>query len=162
MYNGIGLSTPRGSGTSGHVQRNSASVHKKDKLESSEKNRSELINRPPNKEILEHTRKREIELKCLELSDTLEEQGYKEEEIETKVQAYRKILVENYEKMYNSKPSDESGRPKVKDSHESAKAQIERNSTLKDALGLSSSDEKSSESEDELQLAETKCKKIKH
>ena len=80
MYNGIGLSTPRGSGTSGYVQRNFAAIkHRKEKVEY--KTDAELakldraLNKPPNKEILEHQWKRSIELKCVELQDELEEQG---------------------------------------------------------------------------------------
>lgn len=79
MYNGIGLQTPRGSGTNGHVQRNWAIVRKtKDKV--SYKTEEELqkldqLNKQPNKEILDHERKRKIEVKCAELADILEDQG---------------------------------------------------------------------------------------
>lgn len=80
MYNGIGLPTPRGSGTSGYVQRNFAAIkNRKEKVDY--KTDAELakldrsLNKPPNKEILEHQWKRRIELKCVELQDELEEQG---------------------------------------------------------------------------------------
>lgn len=81
MYNGIGLQTPRGSGTNGHVQRNWALVrsHNKDKLNyRTEEELAKLdaaTNRQPNKEILDHERKRKIELKCVELEEILEEKG---------------------------------------------------------------------------------------
>ena len=42
-------------------------------------------NREPNLGILEHERKRKLEVKCLELEEVLEEQGLNEEEIEEKV-----------------------------------------------------------------------------
>lgn len=80
MYNGIGLSTPRGSGTNGHVQRNWALVKPKQK-DLTYRTEDELAvldvasNRQPNKEILDHERKRKIELKCAEFADILEEQG---------------------------------------------------------------------------------------
>lgn len=80
MYNGIGLPTPRGSGTNGHVQRNWASVRPRDK-EKTYRNEHDLAaldsaaNRQPNKEILDHERKRKIELKCAEFAEILEEQG---------------------------------------------------------------------------------------
>ncbi|KAF3784325.1 hypothetical protein EJ110_NYTH30544 [Nymphaea thermarum] len=45
-----------------------------------------------NKEILEHDRKREIELKLVILEDTLTEQGYTEDEILEKVEEARKSL----------------------------------------------------------------------
>lgn len=80
MYNGIGLTTPRGSGTSGYVQRNFAAIkHKKERVDyKTDADLARLdrtLNRPPNKEILEHQWKRKIELKCVELADKLEEQG---------------------------------------------------------------------------------------
>ena len=81
MYNGIGLPTPRGSGTNGYVQRNLAFVRKgKEKInykteEELEKLESQLT-KQPNLEILDHERKRQLELKCLELEDIMEEQGW--------------------------------------------------------------------------------------
>ena len=80
MYNNIGLPTPRGSGTNGYVQRNLSAVRsrkeKVDYINDEELNKLEQINtRKPNKDILEHQRKREIELKCVELQDIMEEQG---------------------------------------------------------------------------------------
>lgn len=35
----------------------------------------EMNTKKPNKEILEHQRKRQIELKCMEMQDMMEEQG---------------------------------------------------------------------------------------
>lgn len=81
MYNGIGLQTPRGSGTNGHVQRNMSFVRpsKKDNInyrtEDDLKKLEAVTNRQPNLEILDHERKRKIEVKCAELEETLENQG---------------------------------------------------------------------------------------
>ena len=80
MYNGIGLTTPRGSGTSGYVQRNFAALkHKKERVDyKSDADLARLdrsLNRQPNREILEHQWKRNIEVKCLQLQEKLEEQG---------------------------------------------------------------------------------------
>lgn len=81
MYNGIGLTTPRGSGTNGYVQRNLSSVRAKRPREdrgNDEKDRERLenqLNRQPNAEILEHQRKRQLEVKCAELQDMMEDQG---------------------------------------------------------------------------------------
>ncbi len=83
MYNGIGLTTPRGSGTNGYVQRNLSSVRVKKNRderggERDEKDRERLesqLNRQPNADILEHQRKRQLEVKCAELQDMMEEQG---------------------------------------------------------------------------------------
>lgn len=83
MYNGIGLTTPRGSGTNGHVQRNWAFVRpgKKESASVTYKTDEDLAkldaqaNKGPNQEILDHERKRKIEVKCAELEEILEKQG---------------------------------------------------------------------------------------
>ena len=83
MYNGIGLTTPRGSGTNGYVQRNLPSVRAKRQWDErggdrDEKDRQRLesqLNRQPNADILEHQRKRQLEVKCAELQDMKAEQG---------------------------------------------------------------------------------------
>lgn len=80
MYNGIGLTTARGSGTNGYVSRNLAFVHTtKDKVkyktEEEIQRLDSISHKKPNLEILDHERKRKLELKCLELREDLEEQG---------------------------------------------------------------------------------------
>ncbi|KAH6932244.1 hypothetical protein HPB50_004046 [Hyalomma asiaticum] len=80
MYNGIGLQTARGSGTNGYVQRNLSLVQRsRDKVsykteEDIQRLDAQLI-RKANSEILDHERKRKLEIKCLELQETMEEQG---------------------------------------------------------------------------------------
>lgn len=81
MYNGIGLTTPRGSGTNGYVQRNLSFINKlKQKVEYKTENDLKKLevslNKPPNQEILAHQRKRQIELKCFEMRELMEEQKY--------------------------------------------------------------------------------------
>lgn len=81
MYNGIGLQTARGSGTNGHVQRNFAAVRPGKREANSYKTEEDLakldrqINKAPNQEILDHERKRKIEVKCAEYEENLEKQG---------------------------------------------------------------------------------------
>jgi serine/arginine repetitive matrix protein 2 len=82
MYNGIGLQTPRGSGTNGHVQRNFAFVRpsKKDSInyrteEDIAKLDFQTNRQQPNLDILNHERKRKIEVKCAEFEEVLETQG---------------------------------------------------------------------------------------
>lgn len=90
MYNGIGLPTPRGSGTNGHVQRNMASLNDSKVSVGGRNFQSNttyryaeedlhkldaIINKEPNKEILDHDRKRKIEVKCIEFEEILEKQG---------------------------------------------------------------------------------------
>lgn len=76
MSSNVGLSTPRGSGTSGYVQRNMSFLRPRDNppprdLEQTLKYRQ----RAPDAEILAHDRKREVEVQCLQLQDQLEEDG---------------------------------------------------------------------------------------
>lgn len=80
MYNGIGLQTARGSGTNGYVTRNLAFVHSvKDKVkyktEEEIQKLDSISHKKPNLEILDHERKRKLELKVLELQEELEDQG---------------------------------------------------------------------------------------
>ena len=77
MSDNVGLSTPRGSGTSGYVQRNLAQVRPRDYAAPYPKDRDmRHKQRQPDKAILEHDRKREIEVKVFELRDQLEEEEY--------------------------------------------------------------------------------------
>jgi len=81
MYNGIGLETARGSGTNGYVQRNLSFIRRhKDTIDyKSEEQLQKLdsqLNRGPSHEILDHERKRKVELKCMEMQELMEEQGW--------------------------------------------------------------------------------------
>merc|ERR1712226_256059 len=77
------------------------------------------------------------EVKCLELEEVLEEQGYKEDEIEEKVSAYRKMLISKEGEKKRFAEVDEFGRPVLKETHQIAEAQKEKNAKLKDAFGIS-------------------------
>jgi len=78
MSDNVGLSTPRGSGTSGYVQRNLAHMKPRDRAAPYHRDLDHLKHRQrqPDKGILEHDRKREIEVKVFELRDQLEDEGY--------------------------------------------------------------------------------------
>ncbi|KAM6492335.1 cwf21 domain containing protein, partial [Amanita muscaria] len=97
MYNGIGLTTPRGSGTNGYVVRNLSVLRKYE----SPQDRQNAWDAPPPKHrepdeaILEHERKRKVEIKCLELQLQLEEDGIDEDEVEKQVSALREKLLNN-------------------------------------------------------------------
>ena len=98
MYNGIGLSTVRGSGTNGYVTRNLSHVRpSKDKVnyktEEDIKKSEAALSRGPNQGILDHERKRKLDVKCLELEDVLKDQGCDDEEIEEKFEAYIQMLL---------------------------------------------------------------------
>jgi len=99
MYNGIGLPSARGSGSSGYVQKNLGFLPRK-YLVSKDHGRSrqftaqdgparlmeqKSVVHPPNMDIIVHEQKRKIEVQCELLRDRLEEQGVGEEEIEKQV-----------------------------------------------------------------------------
>ncbi|KAL9904718.1 serine-arginine repetitive matrix 2/3/4 isoform 9-T9 [Glossina fuscipes fuscipes] len=139
MYNGIGLPTPRGSGTNGHVQRNWAFVRpgKKDnnyRTEEDIKRLDATLNRPPNREILDHDRKRKIEVKCLEFEEILEKQGCIPDEIRAKVDSYRQKLMGQGKV---DVPRDEFGRVSIRETHQIAEAQQKKNAKLREAFNIS-------------------------
>lgn len=79
MSDNVGLSTPRGSGTSGYVQRNLAHLKPRDRDRGAPYSAREVEKhhrqRQPDQGILEHERKREVEVKVFELRDRLEDEG---------------------------------------------------------------------------------------
>ncbi|KAI0637879.1 cwf21 domain-containing protein, partial [Trametes polyzona] len=115
MYNGIGLTTPRGSGTNGYVVRNLSAVrsHQSVQDRAGAWDVAPPKHREPDAEILEHERKRKVEVKCLELQLKLEEEGVDEEKIEEQVDELRtKLLAESASLTQNPKalkPSDTHG-----------------------------------------------------
>jgi hypothetical protein len=77
MSSNVGLSTPRGSGTSGYVQRNMSFLRPRDQAPMRDPDQIQKYRqRAPDAEILAHDRKREVEVRCLELQDKLEEEEY--------------------------------------------------------------------------------------
>jgi serine/arginine repetitive matrix protein 2 len=72
MYNGIGLTTARGSGTNGYVQKNMAFIRDRANtkpMSYAEIQRSAPVQREPNKEILEFEERRRIEVKVTEWAE---------------------------------------------------------------------------------------------
>lgn len=92
------------------------------------------VTRKANKEILEHDRKRQTELKLLELEETLEEQGYTEEEIEERKEEYRKEL--EAEGLAGREGQPEEGNEKETGSHHVAARKEKMLQNMKSALGL--------------------------
>jgi len=133
MYNGIGLQTPRGSGTNGYVTRNLSAVRKTKEKVPEYKTKEDAAVRPYDADLIEHERRRQAEVRCMELRELLEEDRIPEAEIEEKVNAFRaKLLAEK--KLAVAK--DASGRAMVKDSHELSMAQESKNERAKDAFGI--------------------------
>jgi serine/arginine repetitive matrix protein 2 len=106
MYNGIGLSTPRGSGTSGYVSANKARVSKQksrlDFIKEMKALRANILPPPrkANKDILDHNQKRQIYVKLAEIREKLEasDKKYTEEEITAILKQSEAKLIENFEK----------------------------------------------------------------
>ena len=78
MSSNVGLTTPRGSGTSGYVQRNLSHFKPRDNFAPYPKDYDQLKHRQrkPDKEILDHDRLREVEVKVFDLRDKLEDEGW--------------------------------------------------------------------------------------
>ena len=78
MSSNVGLTTPRGSGTSGYVQRNFSQLKPRDNFAPYPKDYDSMKHqqRKPDKDILNHDRLREIEVKVFDLRDKLEDEGY--------------------------------------------------------------------------------------
>lgn len=153
MSSNVGLATPRGSGTSGYVQRNAALLKPRDvgvgvPYTLNDRDRGPK-GRKPDQNILMHDRLREIEVKVLELRERLEEDAEAaeekgedvmgEEEIEEKCDELRKALTEELEK---EKDRDKNGgRARGKglknyQVHELAEAKERESERLRRALGL--------------------------
>ncbi|KAL2752633.1 hypothetical protein ACRALDRAFT_2113127 [Sodiomyces alcalophilus JCM 7366] len=141
MSDNVGLSTPRGSGTSGYVQRNLAHMKPRDYAAPYPKDPDTLRHRPrqPDKEILEHDRKREVEVKVFDLRDQLEDDGVDEDEIEKRCDELRQKLLAEMERQKNRR----GGLPPVRKGfkshqvHEMADAKIKESERLRNALKIS-------------------------
>jgi len=135
MSSNVGLSTPRGSGTSGYVQRNLSHLKPRDRqngapysLDDFQKHKQ----RKPDAEILEHERKRQIEVKLFELRDKLEGDGVDEDDIETQVDKLRKKLEADSKK----EQSKNARGLKAHQVHDLAKAKIEETERVRKAFGI--------------------------
>ncbi|KAJ8773500.1 hypothetical protein K2173_005746 [Erythroxylum novogranatense] len=151
MYNGIGLQTPRGSGTNGYIQTNKFFVKSRtDKVAHNTKGfEGDLgtagISKKPNIDILEHDRKRQIHLKLAILEDKLLDQGYTDSEISEKLEEARSNLEAA------AATSQETGglaiavvsETKVSDtqSHQVAARKEKQLETLRAALGIGNSEQ---------------------
>ena len=159
MSDNVGLSTPRGSGTSGYVQKNLAAMRPRDRGApySTEDNLREYKQRQPDKGILEHDRKREVEVKVFELRDTLEEEGYgqalasglsgpelqlltwngrvDEEEIDDRCDQLRKKLLADMDRPGVGKAPARKGF-KMHQVHELADQKIKESERLRQALKI--------------------------
>jgi len=139
MYNGIGLTTPRGTGTSGYVQANLSNLHfsknRTDYNTEAEIAKAEAeINREPNAELLDHEFKRAIEIKCVEFEDLMEGKGFSEEEIRAKVDEYRQLLYTDLES--GRQEMIDKGELDLRNSHSRAKVAKDARDRFRMAVGI--------------------------
>lgn len=135
MSSNVGLSTPRGSGTSGYVQRNLSHLKPRDIAAPYNPDDRRHKQRKPDPEILEHERRRAIEVKVFALRDELEEAGdVDEDEIDDRCDALRKKLEKESE-AERGRGTDARGL-KSHQVHDLAKAKIEETERLRRALGI--------------------------
>ena len=166
MSSNVGLTTPRGSGTSGYVQRNSAFIKPRAAGYGAPyppPSSGGFKQRLPDKQILEHDRLRAIEVQVMEERERLEEENERieeemskkkkkndkeegeedeervltEEEIDERCEVLRQRLLKEGE----SKGGKGNGQVKGKvlkryQVHELAEAKIEESERLRKALGI--------------------------
>lgn len=103
-YNGVGLQTPRGTGTSGYIQKNVANRNvegfrqkrMRDALETERREvraRMKEARRTAGKDVNDHLDKRKIDVKCMELRDELEDADVEEDVIKSRIEELRKQLM---------------------------------------------------------------------
>ncbi|KAI1504198.1 cwf21-domain-containing protein [Biscogniauxia marginata] len=142
MSDNVGLTTPRGSGTSGYVQRNLAHLRPRDRAApypAKDRDLEQLRHRQrqPDRGILEHDRRREVEVKVFELRDRLEDEGVSEEEIDSRCDVLRAELQAEMEKSNNNKNAAPKKALKAHQVHELADAKIKESERLRSALKIS-------------------------
>uniref|UniRef100_W5M4T3 Serine/arginine repetitive matrix 3 n=1 Tax=Lepisosteus oculatus TaxID=7918 RepID=W5M4T3_LEPOC len=92
MYDGAKVPSPQESANGFSQPGASASWPKPEEEEA--RKAEPVLAKKAHREILDHERKRRVELKCMELQEMMEEQGYSEEEIRQKVGTFRQMLME--------------------------------------------------------------------
>jgi hypothetical protein len=135
MAANVGLNTPRGSGTSGYVQRNLSHIRPRDDSHSNREPDSFSSHQPraPDPEILEHERKRRIEVQVFELRDQLEDKGVAEDEVDEQTDALRaKLEAEDARGLGVKRTAAFKGH----EVHELARAKIEETEKLRKAFGI--------------------------
>jgi hypothetical protein len=151
MSSNVGLTTPRGSGTSGYVQRNLSTLKPRDtgygapypprnSLNPSSDYASSLPprQRQPDQAILAHDRQREVEVKVFELRDQLEDEGkLDEDEIEKRCDELRLELLEEMGDGGGGSGRGGKGKGlKPHQVHELAEAKIKESERLRKALRI--------------------------
>lgn len=110
-YNGVGLKTARGSGTSGHVTKNLASLGDKLAFEESKLKRKnaakkdqsgindeqkQMVRNQLQADLISHDDMRKIEIKCIEYQEDLEDEEEDPEAVKEKVKEFKQSLIDDY------------------------------------------------------------------
>ncbi|EEA06924.1 uncharacterized protein CMU_033090 [Cryptosporidium muris RN66] len=96
MYNGIGLATARGSGTSGYIQKNLSFYKPRSNFERNNNFLTTKLSIKPDPDLLEHQRLRQIELEVVLYLEKLSAGGLTGEELENKVSQKRNELMKKF------------------------------------------------------------------
>jgi len=134
MYNGIGLSTARGSGTSGYVQKSLAFVKPRQVIHNYKEVLDKFKENPAptkkkaNIEILEHETKHKIEVQLYNYMETLKDQNLSIDEIEKSVAIKREELYADIKSLVNFDSSN--------DTHSQSKLKDEQMEKIKSALNI--------------------------
>ncbi|XP_053993894.1 serine/arginine repetitive matrix protein 2-like [Hylaeus volcanicus] len=147
MYNGIGLPTPRGSGTSGYIQKNLSHLKPrrtdfgKTELLDSENEHGRLSQpvklRKPNADLLDHERRRQVEIKLISFVENLCNKIDDEDLIEQQVNQERERLLQLLE---TEKIVEHKNNISNIDTHQSAKLKEKELEKFRDAFNIDHSD----------------------
>ena len=139
MSSNVGLSTPRGSGTSGYVQRNLSVLKPRaggiGAPYSLDAPRPPKV-RQPDQEILKHDRLREIEVQVLELREKLEDDEVEEDKIDEECDTLREKLTKDMDREKRGPRRIDGKGLKSYQVHELAEAKERESERLRRALGL--------------------------
>lgn len=147
MYNGIGLQSVRGSGTNGYVTKNLSHVpHRRSARDDkpwAASRATPLAPRAPSAEILEHERRRQVEVQLAELRDELEATGaLREDEIERRLDERRERLTKRAEEAAAAGGGGYGGggalvRADARgETHRAAAAKLAEDAQVRKALGI--------------------------
>lgn len=139
---GIGLTSVRGTGTSGYVQTNKFSVrkrsgHRKNGNDGDDSGH-QTKKKSANKDIIEHNKKREIEVKVMEYRISLEDDDDVEDSsIEGLVAKYRQELLDKDEETREHAAHAEKNK---QETHEIAARKEKKMEIMRNAMGFSNRD----------------------
>jgi len=131
-YNGIGLRTVRGSGTNGYIQKNRSSIshlHRND-------NPPDLkppVAKKPNAEIIDHERKRQIELQVVLYEEKLKAKKISKDEIKKLCKVLRVELQEKFARDPSQMKSN------LAESHQKSAAKHKEDAKIRNAFGIEAS-----------------------